>query len=158
MQDKPFQELKEIGRWMSESSFRICIDIIASIMHFAQALFLPHRYSGMSDEPEPETTPIGKAKARPKARTAASRAAVAQVAAELHASGAGPSTVPLQVTGPFPPRASSTGRKYYLFRPLGEEAAFIVAGQELTLTYLGGSWVGHAYGRVPQGLATLRLL
>ena len=79
---------------MPESSFRMYIDILASISHFALALCLPHRYSGKSDEPEPKTTPIRKAKARPKARTAASRAAVAQAAAELHASGAGPNTVP----------------------------------------------------------------
>ena len=94
MQDKPFQELKETGHWMSEPSFRIYIDIVASIIHFAQVRLLPHRYSGKSDEPEPETIPIRKTKARPKARTAASRAAVAQAAAELHASRAGPNTVP----------------------------------------------------------------
>jgi hypothetical protein len=55
----------------------------------------------------------------------------------------------------FPPVASSTGRRYYLFvRGAAEvEVPFVACGQVVALAYLGGSW--NSRGQAPPGFASL---
>ena len=69
-----------------------------------------------------------------------------------------PSTVapsPLSAATPviFPPRASSSGKRYYIL--LGRHTRgepVIACGQNVALRLLGGSWVGR--GRAPNGYAS----
>jgi hypothetical protein len=55
----------------------------------------------------------------------------------------------------FPPVASRTGRRYYLFLrgAAGVEVPFIACGQIVAVAYLGGSW--SSGGQRPSGFATL---
>ena len=53
--------------------------------------------------------------------------------------------------GGFPPRASSTGRRFYAFT--AAEVPWVAAGQEVALRALGGSWTGG--GRAPRGFGSL---
>ncbi len=78
-------------------------------------------------------------------------------ARELAAETGGPAGVaaPAPVAGVLPPRASSTGRRYYLLvgGAAGLPGPLIACGQELALVFLGGSWLGH--GTAPRGFADL---
>ena len=54
--------------------------------------------------------------------------------------------------GCLPPSASGSGKRYYAFLPQHGGPA-VVAGHELALHELDGSWVGH--GRIPCGFESL---
>ena len=113
--------------------------------------------------PEPEERPpapeprawynIGWQQARqraaPKGRPAARAPAAA---AELRQAGARRTGPPITVQGPLPPEASSTGRVYYCFRSSLPGGPAVIAGQEVALRLLGGSWIAH--GTAPSGHAT----
>jgi len=53
----------------------------------------------------------------------------------------------------FPPTASTTGKRYYAFRPHHECGPVVACGQSAALRLLGGSWKSR--GGAPQGFAGL---
>ena len=54
----------------------------------------------------------------------------------------------------FPPPASKSGKRYYLFKPRHSELGdCIVAGSQRARELLGGSWFGK--GKAPRGFPTL---
>ena len=83
-------------------------------------------------------------------------AEVQRAAAELKQETGGPKLRPapsVTVTGPLPPCASSTGKKYYCFERLRPPC--IACGQDVALALLGGSWTINTYGRSPVGYDNL---
>ena len=108
------------------------------------------------EEPEADTPGAGgsvasaaapKAAAAPRARAKGEAAAKAAPAPRTVRDGRNPRTV----AGPHPIAPSATGRSYYLFL----HPPRIVGGSARALAELGGSWVGHAEGRSPEGFSTI---
>ena len=107
----------------------------------------------------PKAPPRGKARAK-AAGFVGGNSSVPAAAGELAANTgfvprAHPAT-PL-VPGALPAQPSSTGRRYYVFRPLPSSGGrpLIAAGQQVAVNLLGGSWLRNDYGRSPQGYTDL---
>ena len=74
--------------------------------------------------------------------------------ARVASSGRDVESAPLP-NAPFPAAASSTGKRCYVFPPTHPRGPCIAAGERVALALLGGSWLGHGYGRSPKGFETL---